>query len=98
MNPPANQTKIRVLSDAFPVPGGWGRYGCGYCNTAGGYKAGVPDREAGKYGGKGLILLRGSKAEIERTAAGTVVEVGQNVQAEFDGKTGALIVNLTDRR
>jgi hypothetical protein len=68
-----DRAKIRVVSDAFPVPGGWGRYGCGE---------------------KELILLKGSKAEIERTAAGMVVEAEKGAEAEFDAKTGALIVNL----
>jgi hypothetical protein len=68
----ANQSMARVISDAFPVPGGWGRYGCGE---------------------NGLVLLKGSRAEVERAAAGTVVEAVQNAQAEFDGKTGALIVH-----
>jgi hypothetical protein len=101
----ANQTKIRVLSDAFPVPGGWGRYGCGHCEasgyeTSGGSKASgyAAGDETGIRREKGLMLLRGSKAEIERTTAGTIVEAVQNAQAEFDGKTGALIVSLTDRR
>jgi hypothetical protein len=73
----ANQSMARVISDAFPVPGGWGRYGCGE---------------------NGLVLLKGSRAEVERAAAGTVVEAVQNAQVEFDGKSGALIVNLTDKR
>ena len=65
--------KIRVISDVFPVPGGWGRYGCGE---------------------KGLILLRGSKPEIERITPGTAMEYEENGHAEFDAKTGALIVNV----
>jgi hypothetical protein len=90
-----SRPKIRVISDAFPVSGGWGRYGCGYREGFGGPK----DSEAGETcQGKGLILLRGSRAKIERTTAGTVVEAVQNTKAEFDGKSGALIVNLTDRR
>jgi hypothetical protein len=68
---------VRVISDAFPVPGGWGRYGCGE---------------------NGLVLLRGSKAEVERTAAGAVVDAAKSADTETDGKTGASIINLTDGR
>jgi hypothetical protein len=77
INPLANQSTVRVISDAFPVSGGWGRYGCGE---------------------NGLVLLKGSRAEVERVAAGIVVEAAKSAEPEFDGKTGALIVNLTERR
>ncbi|MDR0586634.1 MAG: small ribosomal subunit Rsm22 family protein [Treponema sp.] len=70
---PGDHPKIRVISDAFPVPGGRGRYGCGK---------------------KGPILLKGSRAEIERMTPGTAMEYEENRQAEFDAKTGALIVNV----
>jgi hypothetical protein len=103
-DPPAAQPKIRIISDAFPVPGGWGKYGCGYRETPG--AGGGADYEA--RGETGLILLRGSKAEIERAgttatfpvsiAPVTLGEAPKSPQAEFDGKTGALIVNLTNVR
>jgi hypothetical protein len=93
---PGDRGKIRVISDAFPVPGGWGRYGCGRRKTTGGYQAAGhgSDYEAGGRREKGLILIRGSKDEIERMAPGAVVEYEENGQAEFDAKTGALIANL----
>jgi hypothetical protein len=93
---PENLVTIRVISDAFPIPGGWGRYGCGCRNAGGAGFASAPDRAS--LGEKALILLKGSRAEIERTEAGALVEAAKGAKAEFDGKTGALIVSLTNAR
>ncbi|MDR2143491.1 MAG: small ribosomal subunit Rsm22 family protein [Treponema sp.] len=90
---PGGPATVRVISDACPVSGGWGRYGCGAGRgIADGYDAG-DGRDAGDSLGKnGLYLIRGSKGEIERIAPGTVVKAGEGAQAEFDKKTGAIIV------
>jgi hypothetical protein len=94
---PGDHAKIRVISDSFPVPGGWGRYGCAAAHGARSAHESADSRGPAD-GRNGLVLIRGSKAEIERTAPGTLVEPEENGQAEFDKKTGALIVSLTNRR
>jgi hypothetical protein len=81
---PESRAGIRVVSDAFPVPGGWGRYGCGY-------------REGG-HEENGLVLLWGSKAEMEGAPPGTLVEIPAGARTDIDGKSGGISVNVHGAR
>jgi hypothetical protein len=94
---PGGVAGIRVISDAFPVSGGWGRYACGLAGHGAAAGHGADDRIAANDGEivgatKNLILIRGTKDTIERITPGTVVESGK--QAGLDKKTRALIVEL----
>jgi hypothetical protein len=81
----AGKTKIRVISDCFPLsadsPGArghenktWGRYGCGE---------------------RGLVLVAGSRKALESSTAGALEELFME-SGMVDGKSGAYIANLTD--
>jgi hypothetical protein len=71
---------VRVVSDAFPVPI------VGKCRDAG----------WGRYGccEKGLVLLTGTRADIDAAASGTLLEVSFGADERRDPKTGALVAEL----
>ena len=72
--PKKSAEKVRVISDAFPLPPArFGRYGC--CS-------------------RGLVLLRGGKNRVEKTACGSLAAPIFAANEQRDAKSGALIMEL----
>jgi hypothetical protein len=84
-DPPADFLAVRIISDAFPLPGSGGRPGPG--GSAG---------QAGRYGcsRKGLVLAAGKRAVLEDLPPGTLLRVIPPVQEKRDPKSGALLAEL----
>jgi hypothetical protein len=68
--PPEAPPTVRIVSDSFPVPRGFGRYGC--CE-------------------KGLVLVAGGKAAMERAASGVEAPLILSSPEKRDPKTNALM-------
>ena len=71
--PPEVSPTVRIVSDSFPVPSGFGRYGC--CE-------------------KGLVLVTGGKAAMEKAASGTEAPLVLSLPEKRDHKTNALIQGI----
>jgi hypothetical protein len=70
---PEGLPTVRIVSDSFPVPSGFGRYGC--CE-------------------KGLVLVTGGKAAMEKAASGTEAPLVLSSPEKRDPKTNALIQRI----
>jgi hypothetical protein len=78
---PSRPAPVRIISDAFPLPGGaagknngvFGRYGC--CE-------------------KGLVLLSGNRNSIEKYVSGSLFECTFSGGEKHDAKSGALVISL----
>jgi len=70
--------RIRIISDVFPVLSEKQKAGSSW----------------GRYGcsEKGMILVTGSRTQLDSACSGTLIELSQPVNEQQDLKTGALII------